>query len=127
MTQEEFIKLLRTKGYSYEIEGDKILVTSQGSVDLRSLETLPPGVHFKNDGSVNLSSLETLPPGVEFKNEGSVDLSSLETLPPGVHFKNSGDVYLNELGWVRDIKGIMIEGVENKRLLHLMISKGLFV
>jgi len=107
MTQEEFIKVLRTKGYSYEIEGDKILVTHRGRV--------------------NLDSLQTLPPGVEFKNKGGVFLYSLETLPPGVEFNNGGDVYLNELGWVRDIKGIMIEGVENKRLLHLMISKGLFV
>ena len=147
MKKEEFIEVLKRKNYLYEIQGDKIIVTHDGYVNLRdlktippgvefkndggvylsALETIPPGVGFKNDGGVNLRSLETLPPGVEFKNRGNVNLSALKTLPPGVEFKNGGDVYLNELGWVRDIKGIMIEGVENKRLLHLMISKGLFV
>ena len=77
MTREAFIEILKEMGYSYEMEGDKILVTHHGSVDLDSLETLPPGVHFKNGGSVHLGSLETLPPGVEFKNRGYVWLRSL--------------------------------------------------
>ena len=147
MKKEEFINVLKRNNYLYEIEGDKIIVTHKGYVDLgfletippgvefrnrgnvglNSLETLPPGVHFKNDGSVNLSSLETLPPGVHFKNEGYVYLSSLETLPPGVEFNNGGDVWLSGLGWVDHNKRIRIEGVDNKRLLHLMISKGLFI
>ena len=147
MKKEEFIEVLKNRKYLYEIQGDKIIVTHNGSVDLenlktlppgvefknggwvdlRSLETLPPGVEFKNRGFVYLSSLETLPPGVHFKNGGWVDLSSLETLPPGVEFNNGGNVWLSGLGWVDHNKRIRIEGVDNKRLLHLMIKKELLL
>ena len=144
MTQEEFIKVLNKEKYSYEIEGDKIIVTSKGYVYLQSLTSLPPGVTFKNKGGVNLGSLTSispgvefrnkghvsldaltsLPPGVEFKNGGYVGLDSLTSLPPGVVFKNEGDVYLG-LVWFEDWKG-NIEGIASKRLLNLMISKGVF-
>ena len=107
MTREEFIKELEKGGYSYDIDGDKIVVTGMnpstakhkhwseiGSVNLDSLKTLPPGVVFKNEGSVDLSSLKTLPPGVKFSNRGRVFLKHLETIPPGVGFNNRGDVQL---------------------------------
>ena len=127
MTGEEFIAVLDRKGYSYETEGDKIMVTHKGSVYLNRLKTLPPGVHFKNDGYVYLSALKTLPSGVAFKNRGHVLLSSLETLPPGVQFKNGGDVRIKGLSWVNDNEGIKIEGVENKRLVDLMIKQGVLI
>ena len=60
MTREEFIELLEEKGYSYKIEGDKIVVTRgdlDGDVSLWSLETLPSGVEFSNGGDVKLTSL----------------------------------------------------------------------
>jgi hypothetical protein len=148
MTQEEFIEELKKGGYSYEIEGDEIVVTHQGSVWLDSLKSLPPGVQFQNQGYVRLDSLESLPPGVRFQNQGSVWLRSLESLAPGVQFQNQGHVYLNSLkslppgvrfqnqgsvylrslvgGWFKGWKG-NIEGVDPKRLLHLMIDKKLFV
>jgi len=127
MTREEFIKVLEGKGYSYEIVGEELIVTYKGHVDLNSLETLPPGVEFKNGGNVYLESLETLPPGVEFKNTGNVYLKPLKTLPPGVEFKNGGDVDLSSLvgGWFEDWKG-NIKGINYKRLLNVMISKGIF-
>ena len=127
MTREEFIEILRKKRYSYKMEGDKIVITHGWWVDLDGLETLPPGVAFKNRGHVLLSSLETLPPGVQFKNGGYVGLSRLKSISPGVHFKNDGYVYLKGLGWVENNEGIGIEGVDNKRLLHLMIKKELFI
>ena len=78
MKKEEFINVLKQeKKYLYEIQGDKIIVTHNGSVFLGSLETLPPGVEFRNGGSVWLDSLENLPPGVEFRNDGGVRLGSL--------------------------------------------------
>ena len=148
MTREEFIQILKKKKYSYEIEGDKIVVTHDNDVNLGSLETIPSGVEFKNEGYVSLYSLQTLPPGVEFKNGGSVDLYSLKTIPPGVEFKNGGSVWLHLLktippgvefknegnvvlylligGWFQDWSG-NIEGVDSKRLLNLMISKGMFI
>ncbi len=57
MTQEEFIKVLEEEGYSYEIEGDNIVVLERGGVDLDSLKSLPPGVEFRNGDDVNLYSI----------------------------------------------------------------------
>ena len=147
MTREEFIKVLDNKKYSYKMKGDNIVVTRSGHVGLESLTSLPPGVEFNNKGIVGLESLTSLPPGVEFNNEGFVDLDSLKSLPPGVVFKNGGGVYLKSLtslppgvefnnegfvslrslvgGWFKDWKG-NIEGVDSKKLLNVMISKGIF-
>ena len=108
MTQEEFIKVLDTKGYSYEIEGDKLVVTSEVSVHLSALTSLPPGVEFKNEGHVRLRSLTSLPPGVKFNNEGDVALNSLDG------------------GWVDEWSG-NIKGIESKRLLNLTIKQGMFI
>jgi len=108
MTQEEFIEELKKRSYSYEIEGDEIVVTHQGSVYLNSLESLPPGVQFKNHGDVGLRSLKSLPPGVRFQNQRDVWLGSLVG------------------GWFDEWAG-NIEGVDHKRLLNLMIDKKLFL
>ena len=127
MTRKFFIQVLAKNRYSYEIVGEELIVTYNGAVDLNKLETLPPGVEFKNEGNVWLESLETIPPGVEFKNTGNVYLKPLKTLPPGVEFKNGGDVDLSSLvgGWFEDWKG-NIKGINYKRLLNVMISKGIF-
>jgi hypothetical protein len=108
MTQEEFEQELKKGEYSFRRVGDEILVTHQGSV--------------------NLSSLERVPPGVRFENQGWVSLNFLKSLPPGVRFENQGDVWLGSLvgGWFEDWKG-NIEGVDHKRLLNLMIDKKLFL
>ena len=146
MTREEFTNVLDNYGYSYEIEGDRIIVTYRGSVFLESLTSLPPGVVFKNGGVVRLDYLTSLPPGVEFRNRGDVDLSaltsispgvefknegyvrldSLTSLPPGVVFKNGGDVGLKSIGeWFEYWKG-NIEGIESNRLLNVMIKQRVF-
>ena len=108
MKKEEFINVLKQKNYLYEIQGDKIIVTHKGYVDLDSLKTLPPGVEFRNRGNVYLDSLETLPPGVEFKNDGGVRLNGILG------------------GWLNEWEG-NIEGVDDKRLLRLMANKELFL
>ena len=110
MTREEFIEILKKEGYSYKIEGDKLVVTGNGDVWLDSLTSLPPGVVFKNKGDVYLYSLTSLPPGVEFKNGGNADLKSL----------------LGGNGYFVEWKG-NIEGIDPKRLLNVMISKGMFI
>ena len=108
MTQEEFIEILNKKRYSYEIQGDKIVILSKGDVKLFYVTSLPPGVEFRNGGEVWLDSLEIIPPGVEFNNRGY-------------------SVYLNSLlsGWACDWSG-SIYRIHNKRLLNLMIKQGLF-
>ena len=147
MTQEEFIEVLKEEGYSYKIEGDKIIVTHKGSVWLNSLTSIHPGVVFRNEGSVHLDALTSIPPGVEFRNGGgvglgaltslppgvafnnggAVGLGALPSLPPGVEFRNKGQVWLDALigGGFDDWKG-NIEGIDSKRLLNLMIKQGLF-
>ena len=153
MTREEFIWVLDNEGYSYEIEGDNIVVThkwtvhlnsltslpsgvvfrnegyvnERGDVYLNALTSLPPDVEFRNKGNVNLGSLTSLPSGVEFNNAGSVNLGSLTSLPPGVKFKNGEVVRLNSIigGWFQDWKG-NIEGIGSKRLLNKMIKDGVF-
>ena len=153
MTREAFIKALDKKRYSYEIEGDKIIIISGygGNVYLNALTSLPPGVEFRNKDHVGLESLTSLPPGVVFKNGGYVDLRSLTSLPPGVEFgvefNNEGGVFLRSLTslppdvefnnggnvWLRDIIGGFfnkwkgnIEGVGPNKLLNKMISLGIF-
>ena len=108
MTQKEFIEVLKEKDYSYEIEGDKIIVTSKGNVHLYALTSLPPGVEFKNKGDVHLRALTSIPPGVEFRNKWDVHLNSIIG------------------GWFQDWKG-NIEGIGSNRLLNLMISKEMFI
>ena len=107
MTREAFIKALERNRYSYEVVGDKIVVTHDGYLHLGSLQTIPPGVEFKNEGAVYLDSLQTIPPGVKFKNRGAVWLKSL------IGF------------WFSEWEG-NIEGISTKSLLNKMIEDGLF-
>jgi len=127
MTREEFIEILGKEGYSYKIEGDKVVVKNKGNVWLGDITSLPTGVEFRNGGSVWVDALTSLPPDVEFNNRWIVNLESLTSLPPGVVFKNGGGVGLSDLigGWFQDWKG-NIEGIDSKRLLNFMISKGVF-
>ena len=108
MTQEAFIKVLDEKEYSYGMEGDKIIVTGKGDIWLESLTSLPPGVVFRNGGHVNLRSLTSISVGVEFNNGGSVFFESLINV-----------------GFISKWQG-NIEGIDSKRLLNFMISKGVF-
>ena len=38
MTQQEFIKILDSKGYSYEIKGFDIIINNQGFIDLKIIK-----------------------------------------------------------------------------------------
>ena len=127
MTQEEFIKKLEESRYSYEIQGNKIVVTVKKSVLLRDLTSLPPGVEFRNEGGVYLDSLTSLPTDVKFNNGGYVRFNSLTSIPPGVEFRNGEGVKLESLtgDWFGFWKG-NIKGIDSKRLLNAMISKGMF-
>ena len=152
MTREEFIKILEKEDYSYEIDGDYLVIpdtkgmenvildyiktmpslvrfNNSGYVNLVSLETLPPGVEFNNKGDVNLDSLKTLPPDIEFNNGRYVYLDSLKSIPPGVVFNNRGNVDLELIiggGYFNNWKG-NINGIDPKRLLNVMIKKGMFI
>jgi len=147
MTREEFIEILKRSRVSYEIEGDKVVVTGEVGVNLRYLTSLSPGVVFKNEGDVYLPNLMELSQGVEFNNYGDVDLGSLTSISPGVVFKNYGDVDLDDLtslppvvvfenGGDVNLGSLIgdyfnrwsgnIEGIAPNRLLNLMIKQGVF-
>ena len=146
MTREEFIKELDDLEYSYEIEGDKIIVThSESHVDLNHLTHIPPNIIFNNVMDVDLESIKYVPPGVEFRNEGSVylasvisispdsifnngwaiDLGPLKKIPPSVVFNNKGWVNLDWFGSSWEWRG-NIKGIGGNRLLNKMISLELF-
>jgi hypothetical protein len=147
MTQEEFIKILDEKGYSYVEEGNKIVVDCRGSIILNSIESLPSGVVFMNDGDVQLenvhilqsdiyfnnngfiylSNLYRIPPDVEFTNRGYIWFTSIRSISPDVEFKNEGHVNLQPLidGVIDDWEG-NIDDIEPRRLFNKMISLGLF-
>ena len=150
MTNRKFIKILKDKGYEYELEGNKIIVAAYNSlVNLKSLTEIPSGVVFENDGVVDLGSLIEIPSGVEFRNRTHVMLNSIESLPSDVMFNNRGSVWLNSLrhispgvnlegikdgvylesligGWLHEWEGNLDE-LRSSRLFNLMISKGMFI
>lgn len=117
MTKEEFIEELDKKGYSYEIEGDKVVVNGGdglGHIYLDTLTTIPSGVEFRNKGYIILNALTSIPSGVEFNNPSEISLTELL----GGRFKL--------LGWTHTWKG-NIEGITSRRLFNVMIKKGMFV
>jgi hypothetical protein len=107
MTSEDFIKVLNRNGYSYEMEGDKIIVN--------------------DNGNAYLPEVESLPPNIEFRNRGDIYLYRLASISPGVIFDNSGGVHLKRImgGWWINWEG-NIDGMSSKRLLNLMIKQGVF-
>lgn len=112
MTREEFINTLIYKGYLYKIEGDKLIVTTRKNLEidiyLNELTELPPNLVFENAGDVNLIMMKNIPTSVEFKNGGGV-LTAIKTG-----------------GWFSEWKG-NIEGIDSKRLLNVMIKRGIFL
>jgi hypothetical protein len=129
MTKGDFIKILKGYKYTYEIEGDKIIVLENGSVNFDNITAIPSGVEFRNKTHVYMSSIITLPPDVIFSNEGSVWLSSVKSISRGVEFRNKQTVGLASLfhGWFHLWEDMYyIKGINHRRLLNLMISKGIF-
>jgi hypothetical protein len=128
MIREEFIQALEDHNYSYEIEGDKIVVTHKGDIILfNNFDSIPSGVEFNSNGVVYLYELKDLPSGVIFNNKEEVVLDSIENISPDVKFNNSGNIRLELLGgiWFDKWKG-NIKGIGYRRLLNKMVSLGLF-
>jgi hypothetical protein len=129
MTREEFIEILNLRYYSWTSEGNNIVITERGEIDLY-IKSLPPNIEFRNDTYVYLDSLESLPPNIKFKNGGSVSLHSLRSIPPEVTFENGRGVWLDSFGidtkdGEEENNVLNIEGISPKRILNQMISIGL--
>jgi hypothetical protein len=93
----DFIQILDSKKYLYEIKGSIIVITNRGSVTFNKLKSIPSGVSFENNGNVNLDSLEIIPKGTRFKNKGHLGLDAVKKIPEGIIFKNVGYITLNSL------------------------------
>jgi hypothetical protein len=130
MTRRDFIGILGRGYYSWTIEGNNIVITDRGEIDL-DITSIPPNVEFRNDTYVYLDSLKNLPATIKFKNGGSVSLHSLKSIPSGITFENGRGVWLDSFGIdtkdSEDENNILnIEGISPKRILNQMISIGLF-
>lgn len=132
MIQEEFTSILHKKGYSYRIDGDMIIVINTNnngvvnpSIDLRDITSIPPNVIFNNSGYVFLTKLTSIPPNVIFNNRRYIDLRNCLKIDSSVIFNNEESIFVDKLitnNWEGNI-----EGIDSKRLLNLMISKGIFI
>jgi hypothetical protein len=134
MTREEIEKEFWNEviglrdNYYTRSEGGKIIVSAfpdeDGSCDinLRELE-IPSDVIFENEGDVTLN-MEEIPENVEFANEGDVYLYYVENIHPSVKFNNEGEFWLK--GDLFSNWSGNIEGIDPKRLLNMMIKKGVF-
>ena len=108
MTREEFIKLLDDNRKRYNIEGNNIIVNDDGPLAFSFLDKgIPPGVIFKNGGFVTLGKTRIIDPSVEFHNSGVVIFD------------------LDGLRYIHNWDG-NIEGINDKKMLNLMIKKGIF-
>lgn len=124
MTRENFIKKLKTNGYPYKEEGNKIIVTYYSNVYLNKLESIPENVIFDSGSSVYLDGITKLPEGTQFINKGSANLKRLplSELRPGV-FKNRDSFWcdeFNNINWKCNVPG-----VSKGRVFDLMITKGM--
>ena len=129
MTREEFIEELSHTEYSYEIKGDKIVITGDEEGNfIMYLPSIPSDVIFTNPGYVELNYIKNIPSGVEFNNQGPVILPSVTSIEKDVYFNNNREINIKRLvGTWFDFWHGNIKNVDDIRLLNLMIKKGMFI
>lgn len=108
MTRDKLIDILKYRGYSYEIVGDKIVIDDAGPILLDTLQSIPDNIDFRNNGYMSLDGIKSIPTNVTFNNRGSVHLRLF-----GIHSTKTW-----EYG---------IPGINSKALLNGMIKRGLFL
>ena len=75
----------------------EIEISTEGSLDLSSLTTLPEGVTISAGEYLFLNSLTTLPEGITLTAGWSIYLNSLTTLPEGITLTAGWSIYLDSL------------------------------
>jgi hypothetical protein len=68
-----------------------------GSLDLRSVTTLPKSCKFEVGGSLDLPSVTTIPTGCTFNVKGGLALISVTTMPKGCTFDVGGNLDLSSV------------------------------
>ena len=131
MTQEDskkaFESLLKIKGYtyrySYNENGETLIVSTDGHVNLEDVNYLPSHICFSNNGYVDLSSIETLPEYTVFANDGNIYLDSLKSFSKGVRFKNGKDIFGMKFGMIHLVNSLDIEGISTQRIINCFIKQ----
>lgn len=126
-SKEAFESLLKLKGYtyrySYNENGEILMVSTDGHVNLEDVNYLPSHVYFQNNGYVDLSSIETLPEYTVFENDGNIYLDSLKGFSKGVRFKNGKDIFGMKFGIHHLINSLSIEGISTQRIINCFIKQ----
>jgi hypothetical protein len=125
MTQEEFINVIERKNYPYSIEGDTIVFPSRINNITFDITSIPSNVEFRNGGDVVMNVLESVPANVKFNNGGSIFMHNVKSVDPSSPFLNKSRVFLYEISTM--IFPPKIKGIRNKRILNLMVKRGLFL
>lgn len=124
MTREEFINELYRKGYAYEIDGNRIIITHKDKVWLDDMESIPAGVEFMNKGEVRLNSLNFFSERTKLNNSGKIYLHSIKEFPRDIEFgKNITDIRIGHK-WFSDYQ-FDINDINKARYFSLLIKKGL--
>jgi hypothetical protein len=127
MTREEFIKRLDVVNKWAGVKGEPIYtIDEKGKILITGNNGT---VAFNKTKGLDIPFVDSIPEDVEFNNDGAIRLDNVKHIDPSVRFNNTGWIYLGELfnGMTTKRWEGNIEGIDNKGLLNLMISKGLFV
>jgi len=121
--RKSFEELLKLKGYtyrySYNENGETLMISTDGHVDLEDINYLPYHICFQNNGYVDLSSIEILPDYTVFENDGNIYLNSLKGFSKGVRFKNEKDMF----GIPHLINSLSIEGISPQKIINCLIKQ----
>jgi hypothetical protein len=128
-SKKAFEDLLKIKGYtyrySYNENGEMLMISTDGHVDLEDVNYLPSHVCFQNNGYVDLSSIEILPEYIVFQNDGNIYLKSLKEFSKGLRFRNGKDLTGIKFGMGIShlINSLEIEGISPKKILNCFIKQ----
>lgn len=126
-SKKAFESLLKIKGYtyrySYNENGELLMVSNDGHVNLEDVNYLPSHVCFQNNGYVDLSSIKTLPEYTVFENSGNIYLDSLKIFSKGVRFKNGKYIFGTKFGTSHWWKFLFIEEISTQKIINCFIKQ----
>ena len=96
MNKNKFLDFLDSEEISFSERGGRIIVDHSDIFDL-DINSIPPGIIFRNEGDVYLDLITNLPKDTEFENGGHVFIPEVVSISKGVKFRNKGDVNMESL------------------------------
>lgn len=127
MTKEGFKELLSKEGYPYRLEGDQIIIDYLYSIEISSPIDIPSGTVFTNSGSVWLSDVKSIDESVIFSNSGHIDLFRKFNENSSIVTRIfSTKPSFSRVGNIGNIEYTTDRYINGKRLLNLMIKRGIY-